>query len=325
MTGLGQVLGAAAAVVGSRLRGARVPLLVGAAVTDRCDGRCVYCRRAGPAGEDLDTETWIGLIAGMARAGTRRVSFTGGEPLLRQDAGRLIHEARRRGLAVNVSTGGGPVPERIDEIVQADSLTVSLDGPRALMDRLRGDGAHGKAARAVEEALSAGMPTTLHATLTSINVEHVDEIVEEARSLGVRIGFAPLRPVPLGDGDRGLMPERAAFRRAVERLASLRRGGDATIMNSMPCLSHLARWPEPTPMACSAGRIYGRLEPDGSLYACGDEVVGGPRQPAAALGFEEAWRRLEPASCDACWCDTRVEMNLVHALDPRAVLEAARR
>jgi hypothetical protein len=43
------------------------------------------------------------------------------------------------------------------------------------------------------------------------------------------------------------------------------------------------------------------------------------------MGLGKAFQALEPTSCLDCWCDTRIEMNLVYALDPRAVLEAARR
>jgi MoaA/NifB/PqqE/SkfB family radical SAM enzyme len=316
---------AASVIFASRLRGRRVPFLVGAALTDRCDGRCIYCRRAGPAGRDMDTGTWLELIDGMARAGTRHVSFTGGEPLMREDVGRLLFAAHRHGIKVNLSTNGGRLPDSIDEIVQVDSVTVSLDGPRDVMDALRGEGAHGRAVRGIEAALSAGVPTTLHATLTGLNVNRVEDIVAEARRLGARISLAPLRPVPLGSGSRSLIPGREDFRGAVERLEALVRGGDRTVLNSRACLAHLARWPDPTPIACTAGRIYARLEADGSLYACGDEVVGGSHQPAATMGFGEAFRALEPSSCTECWCDTRIEMNLVYALDPRAVLEAASR
>jgi len=318
-------LGAARAIVASRIRGTRVPVFVGAAVTSRCDGVCVFCRRAGGNGDDLDTRTWMELLEGMARAGTCRVSFTGGEPLLRDDVGRLVHEARRLGLGVNISTNGQLLDSRLEEIARADGVTVSFEGPEPVMDRLRGRDAHAKAVRGIEAALGAGLPLVLRSTLSSLNVDRVDEILAEARTLGARVSFAPLRSVPLGGGDPALLPEESLFRVAVERLIQQKRRGDRTVLNSMACLEHYRRWPEPAVLRCSAGRIYARVEPDGWMYACGDEVTSARRESALDLGFEEAFRRIEPSGCDACWCDSRVEMNLLHDLNVHAIREALHR
>lgn len=317
--GMAKVAGGIAA---ARLRGKRIPLFVGAALTNRCDGECIYCRRAGPEGDELDTAAWIGLLEQMARAGTFRVSFTGGEPLVREDVGRLMFEAQRSGLTVNLCTNGYLLESRLDEVVRADSLTLSYDGPEDVMDGLRGKGSHTRALRGLGAALGAGMPCSLHATLSVLNVDRVDEILEEARSLGVRVSFAPLRSVPLGEGDRSLFPGESEFRTAIERLIHLKKRGNGNILNSLSCLHHLGHWPEPTSIACSAGRIYARVEADGEMYACGDEVLTGGHVSARELGFGQAFERLRPSACDACWCDTRVEMNLVYAMNSLATMEA---
>lgn len=313
-------------ILASRAFGTRRPLLVGAALTGRCDGACLYCRRAGTESDDLSTSEWIGLLDGMARSGTVRVSFTGGEPLLRPDVGRLLFEARRRGLRVNLNTNGFRLAERLDEVVQADSITVSFDGPEPVMNQLRGPDAYQRAVDGIRTARAAGVPLSIHATLTRLNVGQVDAILDEAERLGVGVSVAPLRSAPLGpDGDESLFPAAADLRRAMDTLIARRRRGDWRVHNSRPCLQHLRHWPTDRRLRCSAGRLYARLEADGRLYACGEEVGSTTHQPAAKIGFAQAFRQLRPSGCDQCWCDTRVEMNLIYGLHPAAAWSVWRR
>jgi len=303
----------------ARLLGRRTPLLVAAAVTHRCDGACIYCRRSSSRDPDLSTGRWLDLIRGMSLAGTWRLSLTGGEPLMREDIGRLVHEALDLGLHVNLNTNGFRLSRRLAEVVRVHSMTVSFDGPAPVMDALRGPGSHERAVEGIRAARDAGVPVSLHATLSSLNVHRVEDIVREARSLGTRVGFGPVRPVPLGDRAPSLVPGAEDFRSAIRTLAHLRRT-DRTILNSRPGLEHLSHWPEPRALPCSAGRVYARIEADGTMHACGDEVLS--EGITTEGGFREAFERLAPSGCDRCWCDTRVEMNLAWGLRPRAVAGA---
>jgi len=310
-------------VLASRLLGRHRPLFLGAVVTDRCDAACRYCRRAGPEGEDLPTARWLDLLHQAAAAGCLRLSFTGGEPLVRQDLPHLVRRAREHGMQVHLNTNGGLLPERIADLAGLSGATVSLDGPEAIMDAVRGPGSHARAIRGIEAARSVGLAVTLHATLSSANVHRIDEIVAEARRLELRVNMAPVTPTPLGGRGDHHYPAPASFRRAMRYLLDLQRAGDSTVLSSRPCLEHLSGWPEPRTIPCAAGRIYARIEPDGRLYTCGDRL--GQEEGISCLegGLAEAFRRLPPAACDRCWCDTRVEMNLVYGLTPRA-LRAAR-
>ena len=118
-----------------------VPVAVAWLVTGRCTSDCAYCRwkdlRSCP---ELDTEAALDMIAQMREARVRLVSFTGGEPLLREDIGRLVEAVKRGGMACKLNSNGALVPARIDALRQLDLLQISLDGPPALQDRLRGAG-----------------------------------------------------------------------------------------------------------------------------------------------------------------------------------------
>lgn len=66
-------------------------------VTDRCNLRCVYCLPPGkvdwkPRGEILGFEEVARVVEAAAGLGIHRVRLTGGEPLLRRDLPRLVHQ-----------------------------------------------------------------------------------------------------------------------------------------------------------------------------------------------------------------------------------------
>ncbi len=79
-------------------------------VTSECSQECAYCW--GPQGIDaVDTETALAIIAKIASGTTRRIVFTGGDPLQRSDIGLLIRAAAEEALEVAVSTTGDLVTE----------------------------------------------------------------------------------------------------------------------------------------------------------------------------------------------------------------------
>ena len=86
----------------------------------------------------------------------------------------------------------------------------------------------------------------------------------------------------------------------------------------------LRNWPRyRLAQGCCAGRIFARIEPDGSLYGCGAHIGVVPPQPTSG-GFQAAFDRLVARDCRSCWCDSEIEMNLLYGLDPSALLHAVR-
>ncbi len=68
-------------------------------VTDRCDFRCVYCMAEDmqflPKRDLLSLEELDRLCSAFVRRGTRKIRLTGGEPLVRRDLMRLVHNLSR--------------------------------------------------------------------------------------------------------------------------------------------------------------------------------------------------------------------------------------
>lgn len=129
------------------------PLLVTAKIhpTYRCNLRCTYCNLPNLNIPELTTDQWLAVIDELADLGCRRLSITGGEPLVRQDVADFITRARERGMSCSMVSNGVLVKRRIDDLRQLSSLTLSLDALGSANDEVRGEGVFD----AVREAISA--------------------------------------------------------------------------------------------------------------------------------------------------------------------------
>jgi len=141
-------------------------------VTSRCNSSCLHCfarsdiSRRPSLPVDLVKEI---IVEGHA-VGYRHLHITGGEPLLWEG----LFETLDCGFCVGyetifVNTNGTLITEEISKRL-ADysnfSISVSLDGPEDLHDRIRGKGSHRMAMRGIERALNGGNDCTIFTTVT---------------------------------------------------------------------------------------------------------------------------------------------------------------
>ncbi len=299
----------------------RRPLVVGWAVTKRCNYRCRYCR-VWEEDRELDTDQALKLIDEMAAAGTMVLGLTGGEPLVREDLGRLIRHATSSGLAVYLSSNGALVQERHAEIEDIRRLTISLEGPADIHDSIRGPGAFDRALAAVLFAKSRGIPVCLATTINAANVRRIPEMLSLAGKLAVKVFMQPAIVSQLGSHKPNpLQPGREDYRTAMSELIRLRgKWSTSTIANSASGLRHLARWPDDTPVVCASGFLGCRIEPLGDVYHCARVQIQRPTQNALANGFAAAFQGLGPMRCTQCWCARRTELSMLRRLKPDVLL-----
>jgi len=229
----------------------RVPLSVHVGLTNRCNNRCRYCNFQALSQEDVwTTENLIRVLGKMREAGTRRVQFTGGEPMLRKDLGIILAHAKSLGMFVGVSTNGFQVPGRVEELRPADIVQVSYDGPPEVHGYLRGENSVGETAAAIDILLEKDIPVWINTVLTTANTPHIDEIVDYAKSRGIVANFVLLDFFsdpeehfhPALDDIRELVLSGEARRKALERLIELKRSG-APVAGSVPYFENALNWP----------------------------------------------------------------------------------
>ncbi len=186
----------------------RLPVLGEIAVTYDCNNRCRFCY-ASCGGKDMHSQ--------LDTAGLKKIidifkdeakipffSFTGGEPLLRNDLEELAAYATARGLRINLITNGTlATPERARSLYKAGFRTaqVSLESPSAAIhDDLCGvAGCFEKTIAGICALKEAGFSVQTNSTLTKVNRESLLELPAFVHALGV-VRMSMNLFIPAGSG-----------------------------------------------------------------------------------------------------------------------------
>ncbi|MDQ7785366.1 MAG: DUF5714 domain-containing protein [Desulfomonilaceae bacterium] len=161
-------------------------------LTDACNCRCSHCLfgdRSRPAGT-LPPERVMTLVEEGYELGVRLVCFTGGEPFMYPDFPDLLRRLLKRAdLRIAVLTNGLLVPGVLQELSSLDvkrlHFQVSLDGPEAMHDSIRGRGTFRKACEALTSMTEHSLPNSVAMAVHNKNVEGMSELIGVVQELGV--------------------------------------------------------------------------------------------------------------------------------------------
>ena len=140
-------------------------------LTTRCNSKCAHCfARAGVVEDVHLTPAIAGAICAEGyAAGYRHLHLTGGEPLLWEGLFDLLDAAFRLGYrSVFLNSNGMLMTDHVARrLAQYPNLalSVSLQGPKALHDGVRGTGSHRQTGEGIARALDAGLKLTIFAAI----------------------------------------------------------------------------------------------------------------------------------------------------------------
>ena len=176
----------------------RMDLMI-SAMTDakgiwKCNQKCTFCYAAGQdksSACELGTNEWKRIIDKLWAARVPMVTFTGGEPTLRDDLCELVGHAKK--FVTRVNTNGILVtPELASELVCAglDSMQVTLYSYDAeIHNSLVGANHFDDTVSGIKNALAAGLDVSINTPLCKKNRDYA-KTLEFAHSLGVRFATA---------------------------------------------------------------------------------------------------------------------------------------
>jgi MoaA/NifB/PqqE/SkfB family radical SAM enzyme len=314
--------------IGCRLALARIsnrkkPLFLSWQITQRCNLRCKYCDYWNGRKEDeLSTKEIGGIIDELAALGTVAISFTGGEPLIRNDIGELVSYAKSKGISCKINTNGILIPMKLEQIKDIDQVNLSFDGPQEIHDQVRGAGAYEAMLNAVKLLKRYNKNIFFHTTLTKYNLSAIDLILDKCHELEVGTFFQPATELYLLKRNiNPHSPEINGYQEAIKLLIREKKKGDKYICNSLSGLRHLLHWPKPKQIYCSAGRVMFRIDAKGQLYNC-DRFSEANRLSCRDKGLSFVLQNLKPSSCKECWCGPLVELNLAMSFRFDAIMNA---
>ena len=258
-------------------------------LTERCNLRCRHCYQEGAKVEELSGEKIFGIIDEIAEMlqvwrenyGLEfQPSFnvTGGEPFLRPDFFDILEHMGAIGFEIYVLSNGTVVTgERARRLadLKVNGVQVSLEGPQAIHDFIRGPGSFAASLRGIRTLMDAGVKVSLNATLSRLNAGYFRDLVELARALGVpRLGFSRL--VPSGQG-RDLLDQMLTtvqVQELYEEVLSLKINGlkittGDPVAAQMGVAAPVENEAEPFPCGgCSAGVAGLTILADGVVVPC---------------------------------------------------------
>lgn len=299
-----------------KMLGKKTPIAVRFQLTNRCDHRCHYCNVWKTKSNELSTDEVLSLLRELKDMGTKRISFSGGEPLLRNDIGKIINYCKDLRISPSMNSRGAGIEKKIVDIKKLDLLKVSIDGPEQIHDYLSGrKGAFKQSLRAVEISQKNGIKVTLTTTMTKYNIEHLDFVRELAKKYNTVVAFQPLKRLSRGVREmEDIYPERKKYRNAIEKLIEIKKQGNGHMRNSLIGLKHIYHWPDYPHLECSAGKLFCIIETNGDLYPC-DRINYKTELPnCVELGFRKAFENLPQVNCSGCGFCGSLELNFLMGL-----------
>jgi radical SAM protein with 4Fe4S-binding SPASM domain len=269
---------------------AKYPFFLQWHLTEKCNLRCRHCYQQSLHGEMSSEEIRMAIdkFTGVMQCWASNykvevspsIHFTGGEPFLRHDLFDLLRHARQRGFAASLLSNGtlitGEVAGKLREMGVED-IQVSLDGMEPIHDDIRGRGNFQKALAGIRALVNAGVDTSINMTVSSLNYQELDPVVQLAQELGVSaVGFSRL--VPCGRGkelsEYSLTPEQLA--ELSRRLAEADNRSGVALVSRDPLISvanivdDYNEVPDTDfPLGgCSAGVFGITITSDGTIMPC---------------------------------------------------------
>lgn len=292
-------------IINARLLHRYSPLAVRWNLTNRCNNQCLYCslwNAPQDSKEELSTEQIFSVIDEMKELGTQRISFSGGEPLLRPDVGKIIDYCKINNISSSMNSNGSLIEKKIKDLKNLDLLKLSLDGPKDIHETIRGKNTFKSVIKSAEICKENNIRFTFATTLTRYNLDHIDFILKKAEEFDTIVAFQPLKKLYRGKKDMAsISPSKQDFKACVNRLINLKKKGNIHIRNTMQGLRHISRWPRYETVDCAAGKLFCMIQPNGDVIPC-DRISYRENIPNCTHkdGFRNAFNNLPKVHCSGC-------------------------
>jgi radical SAM protein with 4Fe4S-binding SPASM domain len=171
----------------------KAPVRMDFALTFRCQNDCLHCYTGGPKETpELSTPDWIKVIKRVKEQSIFVVTFTGGEPTLREDLPQLLQFAQDSGLVTGLVTNGRRLSDTkyIHSLEKAGldfaQITVESYIPQ-VHDRMTcSTGSWEETIQGLVNTLSSEIYVSTNTTLTTLNADSALETMTFLKSIGVK-------------------------------------------------------------------------------------------------------------------------------------------
>ncbi len=168
------------------------PLRMDMALTFRCQNNCIHCYAGGPhETPELSTAEWKEVIDRLSNIGIFILTFTGGEPTLRDDLPDLLAYAQNKGIVTGLITNGRRLKDKayVDTLEKSglDFVQVTLESHKpAIHDKMTTlNGSWKETVTGIRNAAATTLYVTTNTTLSKHNASSFLDTVDFIKSLDV--------------------------------------------------------------------------------------------------------------------------------------------
>jgi radical SAM protein with 4Fe4S-binding SPASM domain len=169
------------------------PLRMDLALTFRCQNNCVHCYAGGPHETiELTTEQWKHVVDRLHQIGVFILTFTGGEPTLREDLPELLLYAQNKGMVTGLVTNGRRLGDNgyVEELEKAglDFVQVTLESHQSKVhdSMTASKGSWKETVAGIRNVISTRIYVTTNTTLSKHNASEFLGTIDFLKELGVR-------------------------------------------------------------------------------------------------------------------------------------------
>ncbi|MFA5374071.1 MAG: radical SAM protein [Candidatus Omnitrophota bacterium] len=303
-------------------------------LTYRCNLRCIHCyaKDSGNKRRELTASVWKDILDQLARMGCLWVTFTGGEPLIRDDFLEIYAYAREKGFLVVLFTNATLFTERVIKYLarnppQAIEVTLNGSDSKTYEGISATRGSFVKCAGNIIRLAEAGLTLSIKANLMKQNKNELWRIKEWADSVLKKtqgeylFKYDPLI-YPRINGDKSPCGYRLNFGQIT---SALRRHKD--LWNNF-CQDLRKDIPDPPEKIdslyyCACSKFKPTISPDGKLKFCvfsedfSVDLKEYPLKEAVNMLYSRIRRERfnRPSACSRCslrticgWCPVRARL-----------------
>lgn len=167
-------------------------------MSGQCNLHCKHCYVSGTSNRrTLTPAEYVNLTRRMVHGGLIDVVLPGKEPLLRDETWLVIEAAREAGArSVGMTTNGTLLERHVSKLNErpVDVINISLDGPRAMHDSIRGKGVFDTVLRGVSalQQSTDSIRMISNCTVSRANCSHLVDVAKIASNSGFT--FASFHP-----------------------------------------------------------------------------------------------------------------------------------
>jgi len=168
------------------------PLRMDLALTFRCTNNCIHCYAGGPhETAELNTTQWKEVIDRLSQIGIFILTFTGGEPTLREDLPELLQYAQNKGMVTGLITNGRKLKDedyvKTLEKAGLDFAQVTLEShnPKTHDLMTAAKGSWKETVAGIKNAVRSQIYVTTNTTLSKYNAPEFLKTIDYIKELNV--------------------------------------------------------------------------------------------------------------------------------------------